>query len=47
LSPQCTKLTRKKLRKKLEKRGALTSNETDMLSALKNEGTFKDFYATK
>jgi hypothetical protein len=51
LSPQCTKSTRKKIRKKLEKkqkkRGALTSNETDMLSALKNEESFKDFYATK
>lgn len=38
LSPQCTKLTRKKLRKKLEKkleqRGALSSNETDRIQKI-------------
>jgi hypothetical protein len=51
LSPLCTKATRKKMKRKLENkqkiRGALTSNETDMLVALENEVYFKEFYATK
>lgn len=51
LSPLCTKSTRKKMKRRLEKkqklRGVLTSDETDMLVALENEESFKEFYATK
>ncbi|NCD26721.1 MAG: hypothetical protein EOL86_14185 [Deltaproteobacteria bacterium] len=51
LSPLCTRKTRKNMKIKLEKkqklRGALTANETDMLTALKDDKSFKEFYATK
>ena len=51
LSPLCTRATRKKMRKVLKEkkqlRGALTSHETDMLVALNDKESFKEFYATK